>query len=555
MFSKTIDKITRDIGLNLSQLSTLLLSISIILWSISIYFSKVEIGEYGLIAGLNPLFFVSIGLLTISFFITIKYNSENKKLLILHLIPIVLFMALIPALIEGTPRFFYNFETTQNVDTVLQNAHSNAAVYNYQSWPGVFYYDAIVNLISNISPFDSILIIPTLFVILVQLPFSYLIYSTFLNKKETWAALLLTSVLFFGSPIYLLPGVIGGIMVNFALLIFFRSVLIDSKDSWNLRVIFIIFCAAAVVSHFLSVIYFLITLFFVSMLLLLYKGHMDKRFILIFVLLATWQVYIAGSYAMDQITGSVHTAFNLESTLSATKNAAFSGSQPHTQIIYIKIISIFLLSLLAFLGLIYEFLWKRKFTLKNLILPTWIAANFSMTFLTSYGGEVLSRTFATSSTTLYILGAKIINNNKLSLILLIILLISPPLSIINAYGNEAIDYVSPVEIAGANFLFDHHAPNSVVKSLRSRIWNIHSFNDFENWGFDPQNMTVEKLTPINERGVRDQFYILIGKMDMDTYTYINGPTDYPYLNVIDNSPQHNKIYDSPGFTLYQIGGI
>ena len=345
------------------------------------------------------------------------------------------------------------------------------------------------------------------------------------------------------------------LMANFALLIFLRSELINSRDSWNMRTIFIIFIAAAVVSHFLSVVGLLITLFLISMLILIYKGHLDRKFLLVFVLLATWQVYIAGSYALDQITGSVHTAFSLESTLSATKNAAFSGSQPHTQIIYVKIISIFMLSLLAFIGLFYEIIWKRKFTLKNLTLPVWISANFSITFLTSYGGEILSRTFAASSTILYILGAKIINNNKLSLILLIVLLISPPLSIINAYGNEAIDYVSPIEIAGTNFLFDHHAENSLVKSLGQRAWNIRSYNDFENWGYDPQNMTPEDLTPLNERGVRNQFYILIGQMDMNTYVYTNGPTNFTYLKELDVSTQHNKIYDSPGFTLYQIGGI
>lgn len=552
MFSKTINKIERNLGLNISQLSTLLLSLSIIIWSISIYFSKLEIGDYGLIQGLNPLFFVAIGLLTVSFFITIKYNTKNKKLLIMHLISIFLFTALIPILIEGTPRFPYNFQTAQNVDYITQYAHSNADIMQYQTWPGVFYFDTIITLISNISPFNSILIIPLLFGFFIGLPVSYLFYSTFLNKKETWAALLLTNVLFFGSPIYLLPGVVGGLMATFALLIFLRFELINSRDSWGMRILFIIFCAGAVVSHFLSSIYLLMALIFFSILLIICKRDMDKKFILLFVLIATWQVYIAGSYAIDQVAGSISTAFHLEKTVSATQTAAFGGSQTHTQIIYVKIISIVMVSILAFIGLFYEIMWKRKFTLKNLALPTWISANFSITLLTSYSGEILSRTFAASSSALYMLGAKIINNNKLSLILLLVLIIAPPLSIINAYGNEAVDYVSYTEIAGANFFFDYHADNSVILSLGQRALIYRYYSDFQNWAYDPNNATLEKIIPVNQRPIFNRFYILVGQKDIDQYTFLNGQTDLSFLRDIDSSHEYNRIYDSPGFTLYQI---
>ncbi|MGB9980277.1 hypothetical protein [Methanobacterium sp.] len=551
MFSK-MDKITENIGLNLSQLSILMISLSIILWSISIYFSKVDIGNYGLISGLNPLFFVAISLLTISFFITVKYNLESNKILVLHLIWLVLFIILIPVLIEGTPRFPYNFETTQSVDYILQNAHSNSDIVHYQCWPGVFYFDSIIYLISNISPFNSILIIPILFNITFGIPLTYLLYSTFLNKKETWAALLLSNVLFFGSPIYLLPGIIGGAMTTFALLIMLRFEFINSRSSWSIKIIFIIFVAAAVVSHFLSMGYFLMTLIFISVLQLIFKKYTNRTFILVFVLIITWQFYLAGSFALDQIFGTVHTAFNLESTLSAAKQSALGGSQSHAQVFYLKLISIFLLSLLALMGLIYEFLWKRRINFKNLILPTWIASNLSITGLTSYGGEILSRTFSASNSVLNMLAAKTINNDKLSLILLIVLLISPPLSIINAYGNEAVDYIAPVEIEGANFMFDHYANSTVVKSLQTRVWNIHHLEGLENWNYDPTNITLKNITPANELTVRNNYLLLVGKNDIDCYVFLYGSTDFSYLKNVDSSNEYNKIYASPGFDLYYL---
>jgi hypothetical protein len=552
------DKINNIENISLNRISVLIISISLILWSISLHYSKLQIGSYGLIHGLNPLFFVAIGLLTISTFINIKYNAKSDKLIITHIFIIALFTLLIPILMEGTPRFPYNLQTAQNVDYIIQYAHSNDNLMQYQAWPGVFYFDALIVLISNVSPFNSILIIPLILNSLIALPLYYLFYSTFLNKKETLIVLLLTTVLFFGSPIYLLPGVLAGFMANFALLVFFRSEFNELRDSQSIRIIFIIFCAATIVSHFLSSVYLLMSLIFISTLIMKHKRYLDNKFILLFVLIVLWQIYVAGSYAIDQIVGSVHTVLNLESTLAATKSAAFGGSNTHTQIIYVKIISILMLIFLASLGLFYEIFWKRKLTLKDLALPTWISANFSITLLTSYSGEILSRTFAASIIPLYMLAGKTLKNNKLSLILLVVLLIAPPLSIINAYGNEAVDYISPIEITGANFLFDYHENNSIVKSLGERVFISRYSNNFKDEGY-PTNIhiSLEKIIPINQRKLFNSFYILVGKNDIDQYTFLYSDKqfDLSFLKDIDNSQKYNKIYDAPGFTLYYLKGI
>jgi len=459
---------------------------------------------------------------------------------------------------EGTPRFPYNLQTAQNVDYIIQYAHSNDNLMQYQAWPGVFYFDALIVLISNVSPFNSILIIPLILNSLIALPLYYLFYSTFSNKKEALIVLLLTTVLFFGSPIYLLPGVLAGFMANFALLVFFRSEFNELRDSQSIRIIFIIFCAATIVSHFLSSVYLLMSLIFISTLIMKHKKHLDSKFILLFVLIVLWQIYVAGSYAIDQIVGSFHTVLNLESTLAATKSAAFGGSNTHTQIIYVKIISILILIFLASLGLFYEIIWKRKLTLKNLALPTWISANFSIALLTSYSGEILSRTFAASIIPIYMLAGKTLKNNKLSLILLIVLLIAPPLSIINAYGNEAVDYISPIEINGANFLFDYHENNSIVKSLGERVFISRYSNNFKDEGYPTNiNISLEKIIPINQRKLFNSFYILVGKNDIDQYTFLYSDKqfDLSFLKDIDNSQKYNKIYDAPGFTLYYLKGI
>lgn len=551
MFSvPTFEALEERIGLNTRQISILLISLSMILWSISMLFSKVIIGPYGLISGINPLFFVSMSILIISFFITIQKNIEDNFLLALHLSLVIFFFASITFLIEGTPRFPYNFETSVSVDYIIQNGHSNSELIHYQTWPGVFYFGAIETLITNISPLNSILVIPLWFIIPNTL-FLFLLYSTFLNKKETWTALLLSNALIFGAPIYFLPGVICGIMTSYAILMFFRFEVFSERASIGSRIIFIIFCSTAVVSHFLSSVYFLFTLISISGLSYLFKHKLDKKFILVFVLIVAFQVYVAGSYALENITGSIHDALNMEKTVNDIKNMAYSGSEEHSNVVNVRIISTLILLILAGVGFFYEILIKKRLTLKNLSLPTWAIANSTLTVLTSYSGEIVSRTFAASLSIFNMLTAKLIDNKKLSIILLLVLIISPPLSIINAYGNEAIDYVSPVEISGATFLFDHSVNSTLVYSLHSRAWSIQYNTNLTNWGFDlSRNAESYKDRPSNKNF--NNTFIQIGIRDIENYEFVRGNSNLINLTIVETSTSFNKIFDNEGFSLYKM---
>src|SRR5690606_7762408 len=141
-------------------------------------------------------------------------------------------------------------------------------------------------------------------------------------------------------------------------------------------------------------------------LLYISKHKTDRKFILVFVLIAAFQVYVAGSYALDQVTGSVHTAFDLEKTANDVKGMAFGGSEEHQNLVNIRIISMLILLILAAVGFFYEILIKKRMTLKNLSLPVWFSANASLTLITSYSGEIISRTFAQSIGILQMLSAK-----------------------------------------------------------------------------------------------------------------------------------------------------
>lgn len=536
------------------QSSMFILSLAIILWSISMLFSKLEIGYFGLISGINPLFFVSIGLITVSFLITIKRNLKDTKLLVLHLTLLIFFMALIPILIEGTPRFPYNFASTRSIDYILQFGHSNADVISYQSWPGVFYFGSILSAITDIAPLNLILVIP-LILLVINAFLYYLIYSTFLKRKEVWIAFLLSNVLFFSAPYYFLPGVLGTLMILFALMVFLRFEFIQSRMSPGLSLAFIIFSAAAVVSHFLSSMYLFMALVFFFILSLIYKKDTRKLFILVLVLIAAFQIYIAGSYAISTLAGSINEAFHLENLASETAAMGFSGSEQHSQIVYVRIISALMLVGLAGLELIYEFLIKRRWTLKNLTLPTWIASNVSLTLLTAYSGEIVNRTFSLSSSIFYMLASKTINNKYLSIILIFVLLVAPVFSVINSYGNDQVDYVSPAELYGSKFLFDHSVNQSVVFSLNLRTWEAYYSSNLKYIPVFYGNKTPinwNNFTTDNQKKEFKEFYISINEMDINSFIFLSGQFDLKGFESISESSTYNKIYSNEGFVLYYL---
>lgn len=575
-----------NINLTKSQLSTLLLIISILTWTVAIFYSKLDIGYYGLITGLNPLFFVSITILIISFFYTIKKNIGNTKLLFLHIALLTMFISLIPVLFEGTPRFYGNFYSSTSIDYIMQYGHSNSTTIAYQSWPGVFYFGSIFSYINNIDTVNIVLI-ASLILFYINILVSYLLFSTFLKKRAIWAALLLSSTLFFGSPVYFVPGVLGTIMITLALITVLKFEVVNSRASIATWILFIIFSAAAIVSHFLSSVYLVMALLFFAILILILRLVKNRRsknigietnkahnqikkekwyimdliikFILVLVMIVGYQKFLAGSYAMSTIMTSLNSVFNLGLLFTQTTQMGFSGSQSHTQVVIIRVISSVLLISLAGMGLIYAFFTKKERKIKDLLVPTWIVSNSSMTLLTSYSGEIVSRTFSLSINLFNILAAKLIDHKSLSIVFLAVLIIAPPLSIINAYGNEATDYIAPTEIYGADFLYNHLTdgvgyPNgkegSYVTSLIDRTLPIRYSQNLYNTKLEANLTSWNDVPPSNMMGLFKNYYVIISDRTIQSYTFLYGPIDIDKLKSIESVEGYAKIYDNKEYNLY-----
>jgi hypothetical protein len=539
----------------MERLPKILLSISVILWAVSILFTNLQIGDYGLVFSLNPIFYVSIFIITISFFYCIKKDQDNFTL-VLHLIFLALIFLSIPIAIEKTPRFTYNYLSAGNIDYILQNGYSNPAHIAYQSWPGIFYLGTILTYITSISPIELILYVPIILSI-ISIPLGFLLARSLLkNKKEAWAFLLIGLLIFFGSAIYFVPGVLAGFLATILIYLLIKHELLG-KNSYGFMFAFIIICVSMVVSHWLTSMNTLIVLAILILLNFILTRNTTKFFnqisiaIFAFATICVWQIYMTDNYSLSifisTINGMLNEQTNLQNTYSAVQSMGFSGSAAHSSVVYVHYFAAFILVALAMTGLLQELISDRKISIKNYILALWLLSNTLLILITAYSGEILSRVFSASEIILNMFAAKNINNKFLSILLISALLIFPALSIINAYGDEYNDYVPTNEISGSNFLYERSVEGSNINSLNVRLW-VSQYSD---------NLTWNELDPdydewnISYPGIN---YVLISTTDIQSFEFMYGTVNTDELASISNYSNYNKIYENKnnnGYIIYE----
>ncbi len=163
-----------------------------------------------------------------------------------------------------------------------------------------------------------------------------------------------------------------------AIITVLRFEVVNSRASFATWVVFLIFSVAAVAPHFLSSVSLLVMvlLFFAILTLILqrliknrYSKNVEKdtnktysqskiekwgdtlnfiiKFMLVMGMIIAFQVFVAGSYSVNNIMNSINSIFNFGLLITQTAQMGFAGSESHTQAVIIRIISAGILISLA----------------------------------------------------------------------------------------------------------------------------------------------------------------------------------------------------------------
>ncbi|MFC2000450.1 hypothetical protein ACFLXE_06840 [Chloroflexota bacterium] len=502
------------------RISLLLLSLSVILWTISVRFSHLDIGDYGLVNSLRPEYFISLFLLTVSFLVLVKFEPRARFLLGLHLVVFALFMILPSIVLESAPRGDFTYLCATCVKSIEHSNHIYPAEVFYLKWPGLHILGAEVTTITGMGTRTLMFWFPLLLQMML-LPVAAFLFRRLCNTpREFWIAMWL---------VILFPPLFGNLFLptNTAtlLLILSMGIVLWSPSRFNRPVyrtsaMLVLLLAALTIMHALTSLVTLIDLVIVFSMpvialawkrvvaaedvvhrvgamasgtwqaarrglgtpsrLLGYVGY-DRLALLILCMafIAAWQFFgieslhapvtpSGESIAPPVQPGNPLSPVSPESGLESIVELSFGGSEAHTQVVILRILYGGILSVLA-LGVFLRLVIARKMDANSIMLMALIVVTSAILMtLSQYGGEMLARAFWYATPWLCILAARCIVSGKLLTgILVIVLLVSPVLTQVFRYGNEALDYVPPPVITSAEFA-SHETPES--KTTLETAW-------------------------------------------------------------------------------------
>jgi len=567
------------------RISLLLLSLSVILWTVSVRFSHLDIGDYGLVNSLRPEYFISLFLLTVSFLVLVKFEPRARFLLGLHLVAFALFMILPSIVLESAPRGYFTYLCATCVKSIEHTNHIYPAEVFYLKWPGLHILGAGVTTITGMGTLTLMFWFPLLLQMML-LPVAAFLFRRLCNTpREFWIAMWLV-ILF--PPLFgnlFLPTNAATLLLILAMGIVLWSPSRFNRPTYRTLAMLVLLLAALTIMHALTSLVTLIDLvivFSIPVIALAWKrvvaaqdvvhrvGAMASetwkasrrglgnpirllgyvgydKLVLLFLCMAfigAWQFFgieslhapvtsSGESIAPPVQPGNPLSPVSPESGLESIVELSFGGSDAHTQVVILRILYGGILSVLA-LGVFLRWLIARKMDTNSIILVALIVVTSAILMsLSQYGGEMLARAFWYATPWLCILAARCIVSGKLLAgILVIVLFVSPVLTQVFRYGNEALDYVPPPVITSAEFA-THELPEgrtTLEVISAAKLWQ------YELYGTD-LNVKIKK-SPLNHAQyiAENQYSIKAVEFfyGMDSDRYESGWNSYGYQRIYTN---------------------
>src|ERR1700757_3770175 len=140
----------------LGVLRQVLLPLSLILWAIGISQTNgADLGQYGLLSALSPIFYAGLALLVVSAGIELSRSSLSQVRLALHAISLVVILYGTAALVYQEGRYSWLYKTIGVIEYVDVNGSLNRSIDIYQNWPGFFALASWFDKVSGVDPLSD----------------------------------------------------------------------------------------------------------------------------------------------------------------------------------------------------------------------------------------------------------------------------------------------------------------------------------------------------------------------------------------------------------------
>jgi hypothetical protein len=492
-------------------------------------------GQYGLIQALPPLYFVAIGILTISFILSWRRPKPRFPELVLGVISLVVLLQSAPGIIDSEPRFGSAWLIAGFTDFVTQTGRVLPGVDARFSWPSMFTGVAAVDRTGGLPSAILLLRYWPVFINLLYLPPLYMIAKLVLrDEKKAMLVLWLFPFANWVGQDYFSPQSVAFLLYLVLLCVVLgpygargkvliprlrkgaggshRAPALDSApvqspdsqrarspDDWRpqtpahaitLLLIMLVLCAAIDTGHQLTPVFAIAT---VAVLVFFGRSRLRAWPIVMFLLAAGWVCYGAVTFwagHFSQVFGGL---------TSVSSNYAVDlrlhGNQAHSRVDDVRLLVVAVIFMLAAIG----FFAGRKMRADRAAAAVMTITPLVTIAGQSYGGEAGLRAFLFSLPGALCLIAMALTSvgPALRLILTGALTVAlVPGFLIARWGNEDFERVLPGEITAMTTLYRMAPPGSAIMSLASSVtWEYMDIGEFHYLSSNIQNYATSSAIP------------------------------------------------------------
>ncbi len=191
-----------------------LLPVSVVLWAIGLKETDPRnLGGYGLVTHLSPVFYAGVALLVVSALIELARPQPTRWRMAAHAAGLVVMLYATPAILYPEGRYSWLYKTIGVVQYVNHYGHLNRHIDIYQNWPGFFALAAWFGKVAGVSSPLAYAKWAQLVFELAALPLLYLCYRALsLSVWQRWLALLLYSASNWIGQDYYSPQALGTVI-------------------------------------------------------------------------------------------------------------------------------------------------------------------------------------------------------------------------------------------------------------------------------------------------------------------------------------------------------
>lgn len=563
------------------ELAVALLFGAVNLWGMSlVYFDRDSLAAIGDL-GLSPLlpwtYYASLGLLMVSFALTLRAARPNVLLAGLHVLLLIGVLHATPAILYETPRYPFSYKHIGVASYVQEHGTVDPMIDAYFNWPGFFALTAFVSETAGVeSAYDMAVWAPVAMNVLLALGVMAVMLSLGARGAGAWLGVWIFLLANWVGQDYFAPQALAYylhlVMVALYVAVFgIRTPASPLKLTGRARALLLMLialCFAAVVAaHQLTP---FMTLTAVIALLVLGRARAPLLGVVMGTLLLLWFAFSAHTYFAGHLGSLAAQVGRLLDNLSVASELITAGtsglvSEQRSLVLSIRQWLALFVLLLAAVGGVRLLLGRRLPWSGALLalLPGGLVA------LQSYGGEILLRVYMFALPFLaYFAAAALVpklravpaRGSAVALSACTLLLAGG--MAFAYYGNESMNYVDAAEVAALDTLYDiapsgatvvAQTDNAPIRHRRYEQFDYAHLQALLERG-DPLTADASTALSVLDELPAEHVYVLLSRSqeaNAQLFGRLPGVDWAELRSLLEASDSYETLYESPSAALFR----